>query len=124
MHPGRTFQPHHLVEGFLQRVDQDVGFLVSLKHRINLTISAFDLWRSRAGTNDICISPRAAIVLRQPGPTDTTEETSSGTSGSVRSVKRRACLSTSASRVPTSISPVTRTSPSSLGGRYSVPING
>jgi len=54
----------------------------------------------------------------------TTDATTSGTAGSMMASISRVWRSTSSRRVPISISPVTRTSPSSLGGRNSLPISG
>ena len=53
-----------------------------------------------------------------------TQDTASGTASRTTFSIRRVWASSSSMRVPTSISPLTRTSPSSLGGRNSLPIRG
>ena len=64
------------------------------------------------------------MALRHPGPTEVTVAIASGTRARTRSSMIRVCASTMSSRVPFSISPFTRTWPSSLGGRNSVPMCG
>ena len=88
-------------------------------------ISLLERSRSAAGVSAMRISPRARERPQVPEVlTETTDETASGTWPSTSDSMTRVCASRISSRVPTSMSPLMRTSPSSLGGRNSVPIYG
>jgi hypothetical protein len=95
------------------------------RRRSAAAMSSLDRRRSRCGTSATRISPTCVPAARQPIPPRLVAMfRASGTSRVMICSMGPTVSSSSDSRVPTSISTVTRTSPSSPAGMSSVPTKG